>query len=178
MSRQLMASMASNFHATTEEIVTFVEAMVAAHKLSVAASYFPPERIELVDALREAVQRPKFRELFLSPEPFLEVPSDSQTRVFDANAPVLTIRIGQLTEEGLRESWMATLLVTPVWKQVVRAYKKMTRAGMSITVDGKAHVYRDHRSSEGARRLHRQGVVMLSFTRKHHLSFPRFPTDG
>jgi hypothetical protein len=158
----------SQFHALPEELVQFVREQVAEFGLRVATVRHFPYRMEELDTkdLLEAFADPTVYSLVLAVPP-LVAPVNDLNDLLQKNPGALLLDIGRRTENGLRESWIRARASAPdvvkVWKKIFSRFKRVTRAGATAInpATGATSRARDHRYTEGAMALNREGVAML-----------------
>lgn len=97
------------------------------------------------------------------------------------NPATLLLEVGRLTDAGLRESCLSCKSVPAEtyakWKKVAAALRKITKAGAiarSPTTQATSRA-RDHRHTQGARRLAANGVPILPAAGTSRLEFIELP---
>lgn len=156
------------FHATMDELLEFVHGCVADYELRIAGikehpfRAFPVVPSDLDSVFRdETVSR---LALALTP---LFVQAETFLKFSDRNPDAFILDIGRLVDGGLKESCLSARTSRgdelATWRKVANRLRKISRTG-AVAVNPKTgasvHV-NDHRFTEGALTLQRNGVVML-----------------
>lgn len=166
-----MADVSVELHALEEELLSFIEEIVKEFKLSVCVMSFPPFDVKEIDIsdLRKATSDTKTDRVALTISP-PSLPWTTFLKFLDHNPGTMTIDLGRLTEQGLKESWLTARTSNPAvldtWRRVARKLRSRTKAG-AIAINpetGASSKVRTHRFTKGALNLHEQGVAMLSLT--------------
>lgn len=162
----MASSFGTQFHATTDEIVSLVESWVDRYPIHLSAFAFPPAR-------QVQIKRETIREVIASPEVssvvFTESTVDSSCQqAYDVAASGmvnLILNIGRLGPTGLSQSFLSTMTVTPTWQKMNRELKRVTTAGaMLVSPDGSPNEFRSNpRFTAGAKALAAAGTPLRQF---------------
>jgi hypothetical protein len=180
-----MADISIQFHALPEEILPVVNAFVDEIRPYVIGMRFHPfeawlvERPQIMDVMRDETVR---RIAFLPGNPVL--PVGKMTELIDRNPDVLMLEIGRRGDEGLKESWLTARTgneaALEAWRKLAKKIRSITKTG-AIAVNPSTGVtakLKDHRFSEGAKRLEAQGVPILPAAGTSRLRFPENPGNA
>ena len=165
-----MAGVGLQFHAEPVELLGLAERWALAEGLYVALEQFFPEygarAVDAAELCAVASRMGRVDRVVLGTAP-LRVDASSALALVEANPGRLTVLLGKLTDEGLRESWIAggaedepTLRL---WRRLVR--RARTSMHMGATVVGASGIDApapSHRHTEGAHLLAMRGVRMLA----------------
>jgi hypothetical protein len=161
-----MASLSTQFHATTEELVALVEAWMTDHAVCAAAVVYQPFNASPVtkDGLRSALLREPVSRLVFS-EREIDCSASGNNDLLDKNQGALVLDIGRLGPRGLTESCLSTLVATDTWKRMFANLKKQTKAGVIGVHEqsGARGHYRNHRYTRGAKELFEKGTALRQF---------------
>lgn len=164
-----MPSIEVYFHCVIDELVPIVRWFAEDCGGHVIATRFPPFRAELVDTARieSALRDLTVGSLMLTWSPPV-VPDGGhrQSALLDANPGHLTLEVGRLEAEGLRQSTMTATASPEIlarWKTLSRRIKSITKAGATAVnpETGATSRAREYRYTEGAKRLADEGTPML-----------------
>lgn len=151
------------FHATPAENLTFCIAAQEKYKLHLYGMIMQPFGLDEIPPRRyEAIF--DYRRIVFGTAPF-EM-AERALEFHDRNRDALILEIGALSPYGLKESWLTSKAsgeAEAIWRKIARDLKAWTKAG-ALAVHpqtGASTVLRDHRHSEGARRLASSGTAML-----------------
>jgi len=160
-----MATFSTQFHATLDELVDFVERWAEAHHLYVTARHIP-YRTEPVPIghSREVLAAPSVSSIvFTATLPDLSAVDGDQ--FLQKNGGALVLHIGRLEERGLTESCLSTKASSSTWAKINADLKRHTTAGVIGTQERTGHsaFYRNHRVTAGARSLSERGTPLRQF---------------
>lgn len=162
------------FHAEREELIEYIAGWVGWHDLSVVAERFFPEYEPVAVArdrpLREAIaQLEPVRRLCLAREDLVFGGGFITTEEFmTVNPDCLAIALEPVSEDGLRETALATLTSDPdtldFWMARVLELDEIMHQGALVVdpVRGTSGYFPGHRHTPGAHELARNGVPMLA----------------
>jgi hypothetical protein len=173
-----MADISIQFHAMPEELHVFVRQILVDFDLHVVSLIYRPFAVsELSEAQLDECfsgQAPIKGFCFMIEFYFtIDVPillSINELDFRKKNRDALRLNVGALGEDGLRESWMSArtenITALAVWKKIARRLKRITfpgATGVQPSTGATAPV-KNHRFSEGAKRLDASGVSLLTIT--------------
>ncbi len=171
------------FHAERAELIDYIAGWVGWHDLNVVAERFYPEYEPVVVApgvpLHEAIaELDPVQRICLSREDLVFGGSLITTEEFmTVNPDCLTIALEPVTEDGLRETALATLTDDPetlaFWMARVLELDEVMHQG-AIAIDPlttKTRFFPSHRHSPGAHELAEQGVPMLACAGETYFQF-------
>jgi hypothetical protein len=177
------------FHAEREELIEYIAGWVGWHGLAVVAERFSPEYEPVVVApgvrLRQAIaDLEPVRRICLAREDLVFGGGFITTEEFmNVNPDCLAIALEPLTEDGLRETALATLTSDPAtlefWMQRVLELDEVMHQG-AVAVDpltGARRWFPGHRHSPGAHELADAGVPMLACAGRTYFEFADVPVQ-
>jgi len=169
-----MASFATDFHGTREELIDLVGKWMAEYPIVATAeehfavgplpgppSYLLPVTLE---NFRDMLARPEMTEIL-----FTEGPVNMRARsVYDAldeHPGGLCLQFGELGPRGLAQARLSTMDASnPMWKKMTRELKKLTTAGANLVRDDVVIGFdRDARFTPGAKALAASGIPLRQF---------------
>ncbi len=164
----------TQFHATLDELCTFIEESMDRYpQIVVSAFAFPPSRQVSIsrETIREVLAHDGVDDVVFT-ERVVDPAITSAYGVARGEYEALYLDIGRLGSWGLAESTLGTKTVTPLWKKLNAALKKQTTAGADVGWDDgtPGHHNRNHRFTAGARALAASGVPL----RQSHQSTNRY----
>ncbi len=166
----------TQFHATLDEICTFVEEAMDRHQeIHLCAFAFPPSRQVPIarDTIRHVLAQPDTNSVVFTERRVISTVASAYGVAVDGYEP-LFLEIGRLESRGLAESTLGTKTVTPLWKKLNLQLKKMTVAGADVISEktgAKAH-YRNHRFTAGAKALAASGIPLRQSHQSTHRYLP------
>ena len=161
----MASSFGTDFHATIDEITSFVEGWVDRYPIYLSAFAFPPARqVQITrETIREVLAQPE-----ISSVVFTESPVDpSCQQAYDVGTRWmvrLKLDIGRLGSTGLAQSFLSTTTVTPTWQKLNRELKKVATAGATLVLaNGSTGFDRNARFTPGAKALAAAGTPLRQF---------------
>jgi hypothetical protein len=173
-----MGDISLQFHATPEEILPQLVAFLDQRAIDITAIKFPPFEARQVDKqdLTSIFQDASVRRVALTLSA-PKLPVNSMNAFLDQNAGALILDLGRRDEAGLNESWLTTRTqdrnALTIWRVFAKRLRLITRTGVvAINPQTGASVkLSEHRFSEGAKTLEREGVPMLPVAGTSRLRF-------
>jgi hypothetical protein len=174
-----MAGVGLQFHAEPRELLGLAEEWALAHGLYVALErFFPEYEARVVDAAglcAEAARMGSVDRVVLGTVP-LRIDASSALEMVELNPGRLTVQLGMLGDEGLRESCIAGAArdepTLRVWRRLVRRARTGMHKGATVVgVTGIEVPRPSHRHTEGAHRLAARGVTMLALAGANEYRF-------
>lgn len=156
------------FHATTEELVEYVDLIRSEFGLVVTLMVLNPFSVKKVEGelLVDVFGiNDNIRIIFTSKEPSMG--ASSPNNFYDLNPGTIGLHIGRFTEQGLEESALAFMSddkeKAATAKKIASRLKKITKAGAIAVnpVNGAEANARSHRYTVGAKSMYDDGVKML-----------------
>jgi len=163
-----VADISIEFHATEQELAEWLMQWCRGDGISLVAMTFQPFSVKEVKSAEVPVvlRDPNVRRLCLfASQPKLDI--QSKLEFERANDDELVLDVGRVSEEGLRESWLACRSDTPdalaKWRRIVKDLKAKTHAGVTAInrQNGVSAFYKSHRYSQGAKELEDAGTPIL-----------------
>ena len=175
-----MPDLSIQFHALPEEIAKLVMECLSA-ELHVIGLTFPPFAATELASRQVAnaiIEGPYWRLVFVEKKPSFPIRSASELAEMHPGA--LYLDIGREGDKGLGESWLAcrTSSGVPIserWKYIAKKLKAITSSGAFAT-DPKTGIssrIKNHRFTEGAKKLDEKGRHMLPTAGRILISFRR-----
>jgi hypothetical protein len=163
-----MASFSTQFHATIEELGSFVEVWMVNHAIYAAAVAYQPFTASPVtkDDVRIALQRDTAVSRLFFCERMIEYAALGNIDLMDKNEGALVLDIGRLGPRGLTESRLSTMAAAATWKKILAHLKKHTKAGVIGVHEqsGASGRYSSQRYTAGAKALFESGIALRQFT--------------
>jgi hypothetical protein len=166
-----MATITITFWATDSEIAEWLLMWKSELSIFIVAMTHHPfalKPLEKID-IKPTINNPSvWRIASFTTMPKLDCAFQSDFEI--ANPDGLVIDLGRLTEDGLRESWLATRTDNPhaikAWRLIARDLKQRTKSGVVGVnrLTGKSSVHASERYSRGAEQLAEKGIPMLPIT--------------
>ena len=167
-----MRSISIGFHATPEEVCSFVYKVVEQNDLIIIASKISPRFefrvIDQTNYIENCAFISNSRFIFLSTEIIQGLSNDYNTFLAQ-NADNLIIQIGESTNKFIRESTIGTRCQDPnklkMWKDIINQFKKQMHQGVwAINPNNQARcLCKNNYYSGEALLAYRNGVVMKAF---------------
>ena len=163
-----MADISIQFFATDREIRDWLTDWLHLEEIALVAMAFQPFSVEQVVSheIRSVLCDSKVARLcLLASQPNLDV--QSKLEFERDNIDELVLDVGHLSEEGLRESWLACRSentdAMSKWRQIAKDLKSKTSAGVTAInrQNGVSAFYKSDRYSQGAKELEDAGTRML-----------------
>jgi len=158
----MASSFGTDFHATTDEIISLVETWMDRYPICLSAFAFPPaHQVEITrETIRDVLVRPE-----ISSVVFTESPADPSCQqavhVAESGMVNLILNIGRLGPTGLTQSFLSTMTVTPTWQKMNRELKKIATAGATLVFkSGITGFDRNARFTAGAKALAAAGTPL------------------
>lgn len=161
-----MTDILVQFHATVEELGSFVRATIEQVPAHMTVIRFPPYRAAAIgaEALDGALCDASVLELAFTLKP----PSfaAASTNFLKSHPGALCLHIGRLSDRGLEESCLSARPSSEeelkAWTKIARALKKITEAGVVAVnpTTGAEVAIRGHRYTAGAKSLYQEGIVI------------------
>jgi len=170
-----MASFATDFHATPEELIELAGKWMTEYPVIATAHAFPPSRTLPVtlDNFREVLGRPEVLEVLFTESPVATSAQDN-VDILDQHPGALCLHIAHVEPRGLEQVRLTTMDATPMWKKMNRELKKMTTAGANlIWEDGRTAFDRNARFTSGAKALAVSGVPLRQFAQSTFVYQPK-----
>jgi hypothetical protein len=157
------------FHATLDELVDYLNSVSHEFGLVVTImTHFPFTLKESANKLfvDDLPLDRSVRIILTKDKPNIE--ASSAGKFYDMNNGAISLSIGQLTEKGLEESAFGFMSDDEdkiiIANKLSSRLKKITKAGCTAvnSINGAERKIRSHRYTIGAKRLHDEGVRILS----------------
>ncbi len=161
----MASSFGTQFHATIDEITSFVEGWVDRYPICLSAFAFPPARqVQITrETIREVLARPEVLFVVFTASP-VEPSCQHASHVGATGMVHLILNIGRFGSTGFAQSFMSTTTVTPTWQKMNRELKKVATAGATLVfANGSTGFDRNARFTAGAKSLAAAGTPLRQF---------------
>lgn len=170
-----MASFATEFHGTPNEVKDLVTKWLTEHQIYATAQAFPPSSITplTLGTLNEVLARPEIGEVLFTEKP-VTIVGNSISDVLKEHPGGLLLQIGRFQPRGLEQARLSTMDATPLWKQLNRELKKLTTAGADLVwEDGRTAFDRNARFTSGAKTLAATGTPLRMWNQCTYVYLPK-----
>lgn len=170
-----MSSTQVVFLTLVEEVAPLIAAFAEEFGVHFIACRFPPFQATRIErsAVQDALHDPSVCDLLLTLKPsIIPFGGKDQLELQRSNPNFASLQLGRRSPRGLEESWFSAKTsdslpdseALAVWKKLAQRIKKITTAGMTVENPnlGIRGPGRNHRYTAGAKRLHEEGVPLLT----------------
>lgn len=170
-----MATFSTQFHATLDEIVDFVEKWATTYHLYVTALHHPFRAESLsIGHIREVLAASDAPSIVFTAQP-ADLSAATGNQFLDKNDGSLILRVGRLVERGLEQSCLSTMQSNPTWAKINADLKRHAPAGATTLHEktGETGTERNFRFTAGAKALSESGTPLRQFAQMSTIFRPR-----